>query len=288
MVNKIKTGILGLDPLLEGGLNERSSTVVIGSAGAGKTTFAHQFIRRGLLEGQEGLFISLDENKEQIIRDALNMGWDDILYYIEEEKLIFIDASGKEFQVFIKRELPDFVSKWEGANIRIAIDPLTPVIWATPSRYQQRELLGFMLKELKKIGTIVATLEEHAPPNLSAPETGIPMYLADTVIHLKYRIGEDYSRELHVVKMRGSRHSERMHRYKIVKGLGIIVTDRGYKRKSSKENVEVLKKKVMERMKKASPLSISRIEKILNELEDEDIEDINIDELAEIIAEEFL
>ncbi|MCD6275269.1 MAG: circadian clock protein KaiC [Thermoplasmata archaeon] len=288
MVNKIKTGILGLDPLLEGGLNERSSTVVIGSAGAGKTTFAHQFIRRGLLEGQEGLFISLDENKEQIIRDALNMGWDDILYYIEEEKLIFIDASGKEFQVFIKRELPDFVSKWEGANIRIAIDPLTPVIWATPSRYQQRELLGFMLKELKKIGTIVATLEEHGPPNLSAPETGIPMYLADTVIHLKYRIGEDYSRELHVVKMRGSRHSERMHRYKIVKGLGIIVTDRGYKRKSSKENVEVLKKKVMERMKKASPLSISRIEKILNELEDEDIEDINIDELAEIIAEEFL
>jgi len=288
MVNKIKTGILGLDPLLEGGLNERSSAVVIGSAGAGKTTFAHQFIRRGLLEGQEGLFISLDENKEQIIRDALNMGWDDILYYIEEEKLIFIDASGKEFQVFIKRELPDFVSKWEGANIRIAIDPLTPVIWATPSRYQQRELLGFMLKELKKIGTIVATLEEHGPPNLSAPETGIPMYLADTVIHLKYRIGEDYSRELHVVKMRGSRHSERMHRYKIVKGLGIIVTDRGYKRKSSKENVEVLKKKVMERMKKASPLSISRIEKILNELEDEDIEDINIDELAEIIAEEFL
>jgi len=288
MVNKIKTGILGLDPLLEGGLNERSSAVVIGSAGAGKTTFAHQFIRRGLLEGQEGLFISLDENKEQIIRDALNMGWDDILYYIEEEKLIFIDASGKEFQVFIKRELPDFVSKWEGANIRIAIDPLTPVIWATPSRYQQRELLGFMLKELKKIGTIVATLEEHGPPNLSAPETRIPMYLADTVIHLKYRIGEDYSRKLHVVKMRGSRHSERMHRYKIVKGLGIIVTDRGYKRKSGKENVEVLKKKVMERMKKASPLSISRIEKILNELDDEDIEDINIDELAEIIAEEFL
>ncbi len=287
MVEKVRTGILGLNALLGGGLNERSSTVVIGTAGAGKTTFAHQFIRRGLLEGQEGIFISLDENKEQIIRDALNMGWDDILYFIEEEKLIFIDASGKEFQVFIKRELPDFVSKWEGANLRIAIDPLTPVIWATPSRYQQRELLGFMLRELKKIGTIVATLEEHGSPNLSSPETSIPMYLADTVIHLKYTIGEDYSRKLHIVKMRGSRHSEKVHPYRIIRGLGLVVTGTGHKKLSTRENVEVLRRKVLEKMKDASPIIISRIEKIIEELDDADLEDVNIDELAEIIAEEF-
>lgn len=287
MVEKIKTGILGLNALLDGGLNERSSTVVIGATGAGKTTFANQFIRRGLMDGQVGIFISLDENKEQIIKDAINMGWEDILYFIEEEKLIFIDASGKEFQVFIKRELPDFVSKWEGSNVRIAIDPLTPVIWATPSRYQQRELLGLMLKELKKIGTIVATLEEHGPPNLSSPETGIPMYLADTVIHLRYNIEEDYRRELHIVKMRGSRHSERVHPYKIIKGLGIVVA-RGRKKMRSRENVEVLRRKIKEKMKKASPLIMSRIEKVLDQLEDEDIEDVNLEELAEIIAEEFI
>ncbi len=288
MVEKIKSGILGLNALLEGGFNERSSTVVIGSAGAGKTTFAHQFIRRGLLDGQVGIFISLDENKEQIIRDALNMGWDDVLYFIEEEKLIFIDASGKEFQVFIKRELPDFVSRWEGANVRIAIDPLTPVIWATPSRYQQRELLGFMLRELKKVGTIVATLEEHGPPNLSSPETGIPMYLADTVIHLKYNIGDDYSRQLHIVKMRGSRHSEKMHPYRIIKGLGIVVMGMGHKKMRSRENVEVLRRKVLEMMKNASPIVLSRIEKVLEQVDDEDLEDVNIEELAEIIAEEFV
>jgi len=287
MVEKIKTGILGLNALLDGGLNERSATVVIGAAGAGKTTFANQFIRRGLMDGQVGIFISLDENKEQIIKDALNMGWEDILYFIEEEKLIFIDASGKEIQVFIKRELPDFVSRWEGSNVRIAIDPLTPVIWATPSRYQQRELLSLMLKELKKIGTIVATLEEHGNPNLSSPETGIPMYLADTVIHLRYNIGEDYRRELHIVKMRGSRHSERTHPYRIIKGLGIVVA-RGHKKMSSRENVEVLRRKIKEKMKKASPLIMSRIEKVLEQLEDVDIEDVNLEELAEIIAEEFI
>ena len=288
MSEKIKTGILGLDPLLDGGLMQFSSTVVIGTTGAGKTTFATQFIRRGLLDGQDCIFISLDENKEQIIRDALNMGWDDILYFIEEEKLIFVDASGKEFKAFIRKELPDFVSTWSGANTRIAIDPLTPVIWATPSRYEQRELLGYMLKEMRRIGTIVATLEEHGASNLSSPETVIPMYLADSVIHLRYRyVDSGIMRDLKIVKMRGSRHSEIMHPYKIVRGLGIFVMRGGYKIKGTRENVKELERKIMKRLEKASPIVIERIRKILNNLEDDDIEDLNLDELADIIAEEF-
>ncbi len=287
MIEKIKTGILGLDSLLSGGFNKWSSNVIIGSAGAGKTTFANQFIRRGLLEGQDGIFISLDENKEQIIRDALNMGWDDIMYFVEEEKLIFIDASGKEFQVFIKKELPDFVSRWRGADVRIVIDPLTPVIWATPSRYQQRELLGFMLKELRKIGTVVATLEEHGLPNLTSPETAIPMYLADSVIHLRYHAPENSSRALQVIKMRGSRHNERPHSYRIIKGFGLVITHMERKRVSSRESVEELRRKIMTKMEGVSPLVLSRLEKVLNGIDDQDIEDINIEELADIISEEF-
>ena len=288
MVKKVKTGILGLDSILDGGLMKSSSTVVIGSTGAGKTTFATQFIRRGLLEGQDCIFISLDENKEQIIRDALNMGWDDIMYFIEEEKLIFVDASGKEFKAFIRKELPDFVSTWSGANTRIAIDPLTPVVWATPSRYEQREMLGYMLKEMRRIGTIVATLEEHGSANLSSPETAVPMYLADSVIHLRYRyMNSEIKRDLKIVKMRGSRHSEMLHPYKIVRGLGIFVMRGGYKLKGTKENVKELERKLLSRLKDSSPIVIERIQKILRNLKDDDLEDLNLDELADIIAEEF-
>ncbi|ADD08361.1 ATPase domain-containing protein [Candidatus Aciduliprofundum boonei] len=288
MDEKIKTGILGLDAPLDGGLMNKSSTVIIGSTGAGKTTFATQFIRRGLLDGQDCIFISLDENKEQIIRDALNMGWDDITYFVEEEKLIFVDASGKEFKAFIRKELPDFVSTWLGANTRIAIDPLTPVVWATPSRYEQRELLGFMLKEMRKIGTVVATLEEHGPANLSAPETAIPMYLADSIIHLRYRYVEDNTRrDLKIIKMRGSRHSEKIFPYKIVRGLGLVVMRGSYHMKHTRLNVEELEKKVMEKLKNASPIVQERVRKLISKLNDEDLEDINLDELADMLVEEF-
>ncbi len=288
MVDKIKSGVIGLDFLLDGGLNKRSSTVVIGSTGAGKTTFATQFIRRGLMDGKEAIFISLDENKEQIIRDAIDMGWDDILYFVKEEKLVFVDATGKEFSTFIKKELPDFVSSWKGADARIAIDPLTPVIWANPSRYVQRELLGMMLKELRRIGTVVATLEEHGPPDLSSPETVIPMYLADTVIHLRYRIGDNFSRGIKIVKMRGSRHSEKLHPYRIIPGLGVVVLSSGLKIGRSRKTVRELEKRIIEKMGSASPVVVGKIKKLLKNMDDRDIEGVDLEELARSIIEAYL
>ena len=288
MVEKVKSGVIGLDALLDGGFNRGSSTVIIGATGAGKTTFVTQFIRRGLLDGSSCIFISLDENKEQIIRDAVDMGWDDILYFIQEEKLVFVDASGKEFGAFIKKELPDFVSSWSGSHTRVGIDPLTPVIWANPARYAQRELLSFMFKELRKVGTLVTTLEEHGPPDLSAPETVIPMYLADSVLHLRYRAGDNFSRVLKVVKMRGSRHSEVYHKYRIVPGMGVVVFGNSALPSAAKKRVRELELMLLTLLKNESPVVVGRIRKLLKNVNDGDIEGIDIEELASSIVEAFI
>jgi len=49
-MEKIRTGIYGLNPLLEGGFNKYSVTTVVGATGTGKTTFVSQFLHRGLEE----------------------------------------------------------------------------------------------------------------------------------------------------------------------------------------------------------------------------------------------
>ena len=72
-MRKIKSGVVGLDSLVDGGLNELSTTVVIGTSGAGKTTFVTQFLRRGLEQNHDALFVSLDENQEQIIKEAVEI-----------------------------------------------------------------------------------------------------------------------------------------------------------------------------------------------------------------------
>jgi KaiC/GvpD/RAD55 family RecA-like ATPase len=289
-MNKIKSGIFGLNPLLDGGINENSATVVIGCSGAGKTTFATQFIRRGLEGGQEGIFVSLDENKEQIIREAVEMGWKSIVDYIEDERLVFIDASGLEFSTFIKQELPSFVADWKGANARISIDPLTPVMWSVTDRYEQRELIGFMLKETRKVGTVLATLEEHGTAgDLSGNETVIPMYLADSVIHLKSYLDPDsgLQRRLKIVKCRNSRHSKMEHKYGIMRGLGLVVNP-GEARTPPSREVPAKIREMLDEKKGRIPSRVhQRLLEVLEELRDEDFVEMSPEGIIEEIITEY-
>ena len=285
-MRKIRSGVYGLNPLLDGGVNENSTTVVIGRSGAGKTTLATQFIRRGLQEGQEGVFVSLDENKEQIIREAVEMGWSDILKYLDDELLVFIDASGREFSNFIRKELPAFVADWKGSNARIVIDPLTPVLWSTKDMYEQRDLIGYMFKQTRKVGTVLCTLEEHGQGDLAGPETVIPMYLADCVVHLKFNRNDvDPSRFLQIVKCRNSRHSPASHAFQIVRGLGIVI--------EGVDGHEPVTAKVPSQLRqllltRAMPKGIrDELEKSLDGLTDDDFRGLKPEQVLELILQEY-
>jgi len=271
---------------LDGGVNENSTTVVIGRSGAGKTTLATQFIRRGLQDGQEGVFVSLDENKEQIIREAVEMGWSDILDYLDNELLVFIDASGREFSNFIRKELPAFVADWKGSNARIVVDPLTPVLWSTKDLYEQRDLIGYMFKQTRKVGTVLCTLEEHGPGDLAGPETVIPMYLADCVVHLKFNSDHaNPSRLLNIVKCRNSRHSPSAHAFQIVRGLGIVIEGVDGRKVASAKAPSQLRQLLLTR---AMPKNVrDALEKSLDGLTDEDFRSLKPEQVLELIIQEY-
>jgi len=226
-MNKIKSGVYGLNKLLDGGINQNTVTAVIGSSGAGKTTFATYFLKRGVELGEDAIFITLDEEPKQIIKEVIEMGWEDIENYIDDGSMVFVDAGGKQFSEFIKTELAGFVDEWSGYNARIVIDPLTPVMWSTQHKYEQRDLVSFLLRETRKIGTVICTLEEHSVMgDLSGPDLVIPMYLADNVVHLRYKSHDSpEQRDMKIIKCRSSRHSHFWHPYKIVKGSGLIVRE---------------------------------------------------------------
>jgi len=285
-VRKIRSGIYGLNPLLDGGVNENSTTVVIGRSGAGKTTLATQFIRRGLQDGQEGVFVSLDENKEQIIREAVEMGWSDILDYLDNELLVFIDASGREFSNFIRKELPAFVADWKGSNARIVVDPLTPVLWSTKDLYEQRDLIGYMFKQTRKVGTVLCTLEEHGPGDLAGPETVIPMYLADCVVHLKFNSDQaNPSRLLNIVKCRNSRHSPSAHPFQIVRGLGIVIEGVDGRKTVSAKAPSQLRQLLLTH---SMPKNVrDALEKSLDGLTDEDFRSLKPEQVLELIIQEY-
>lgn len=240
-MKKTKSGVYGLNKLMDGGINENTITTVIGSSGAGKTTFATYFLKRGLEQGEDAIFITLDEEPKQIIKEVIEMGWSNIEDYIDEGMMVFVDAGGKQFSEFIKTELAGFVDEWSGYKARIVIDPLTPVMWSVERKYEQRDLVSFLLRETRKIGTVICTLEEHGVMgDLAGPELVIPMYLADNVIHLRYRSHESPERrELKIIKCRSSRHSHFWHPYSIIRGSGLIIRDSPLATETPKKQIDL-------------------------------------------------
>jgi len=73
---KIKTGIPGLDKLLDGGVPEHSILLLSGSAGTGKTIFSLQFLLEGIKKKERALFITFEETEDKIRDQAASFGWD--------------------------------------------------------------------------------------------------------------------------------------------------------------------------------------------------------------------
>jgi KaiC/GvpD/RAD55 family RecA-like ATPase len=293
-MKKIKSGVYGLNALLDGGINENTATVVIGGTGAGKTTLAMQFLRRGLELGDDGVFITLDEAPSQLILEATMMGWSDIEDFINKGVLVFIDASGKEFSNFIEKELASFVDDWAGHKARIVIDPLTPVLWSVSERYEQRELVSFLLRETRKIGTVLCTLEEYGTADLSGEELVIPMYLADNVIHLKYATQmSPEKRELKVIKCRSSKHSRFWHPYNITRGVGLFITKaKKTVPRKAKIDVEVdfmekLGSVPRSKFSKLSPHALENIRRTIETLSKENFHEEDGEKILELIFEEY-
>ena len=63
---KVKTGVPGLDEMLDGGLIPGRVYVVSGTSGTGKTTLAMQFLLEGTKAGERVIYVSLDEPPNEV------------------------------------------------------------------------------------------------------------------------------------------------------------------------------------------------------------------------------
>ncbi len=244
-MGRVSTGIYGLDDLMGGGFRENTINMVRGGTGVGKTTFALQCSLFGLNRGEKVVFVSFEMSEEQIIRDCNDIGWEEIGYHIEQGNLKIIHLFGEDL-TYPSLDIIEMVRNTMPAqDQRIVIDPLTyPTFY---SEKEERKSLSIIFKELRKLGTVVATLEDFTDGNLILGDSAMPLYLADTVIYLQnLGFGEMYDRTLRVIKHRGSKHGDSLYPYSIETGLGIVL-------RASQKQVERIKPKTKfdERFKEA-------------------------------------
>jgi len=90
-IERVKTGIPGLDEVLHGGIPRRNVVLLSGGPGTGKSIFGQQYLYNGLKAGENGVLVALEEHPVQIRINMSQFGWH-IREYEEQHRFAIVDA----------------------------------------------------------------------------------------------------------------------------------------------------------------------------------------------------
>ncbi|HEY6723340.1 MAG TPA: ATPase domain-containing protein [Polyangiaceae bacterium] len=201
---EVHSGIAQLDALLGGGIDRGTSTVLMGSAGTGKSTIAAQFVTNAAARGEKGVILCFDESPTNLQIRTTGLGIP-LQKYVEEGLVRLLAVDPAEYS---PGELAHtLLAHVEQGSRIVVIDSLNGYLSAMPEeRFMAahlHELLSFLSG--KGVATI-ATLAQHGL--FGSTETPFDVsYLADTVVLFRYfEAGGEVRQALSVIKKRTGRH----------------------------------------------------------------------------------
>jgi circadian clock protein KaiC len=213
--SKLTSEIAELDSLLGGGIEEGTSTLIVGPAGTGKSTLAAQFAAAAASRGQCASLYLFDENPQTLLTrcDALNVG---IHKYVKSGAITLqqvdpAELTPGEFTSAIRKSVE------QGKAKIIVIDSLNGYLNAMPGERFLTIQLHELLMYLSQQG--VATILIGAHQGLIGGQMHTPVdasYLADAVILLRYFEAKGEVRQaISVMKKRGSDHERSIREFKL-------------------------------------------------------------------------
>ena len=227
-MERVKTGIDGLDSTIEGGLPKSSITLVSGPPGSGKSIFCFQFLYTGVKKGEKCLFLTLDKKVEGILVQTKELGFD-FQPAIEKKliKFLFLNINKKLVYETMTNEI--LLGKYD----RIVLDSITPlsempiciqnvetqsdISGITPDEFPSDSNLPVRRLHLRYIMGALETTESTSVVTSELPvgssllsRDGISEFLADGVIVLSFDPTMD-RRKMAVIKMRNTKHTLKPH-----------------------------------------------------------------------------
>jgi circadian clock protein KaiC len=242
---KAPTGIQGLDEITRGGFPRGRPTLICGSAGAGKTLLAMEFLVRGATEYNEpGVFMAFEETAPELTQNVRSLGFD--LDELAKEKKLIIDF------VRIERSEIDETGDYDleglfirlGAAIdgigakRVVLDTIENLFAGLQNQGILRAELRRLFRWLKDRGVTAVITAERGDGALT--RHGLEEYVSDCVILLDHRVTDQVStRRLRIVKYRGTAHGTNEYPFLIDEdGFSVLpVTSLGLQHEVSEERI---------------------------------------------------
>jgi len=215
---RVSTGLTRLDDLVAGGYKRGTSVLIVGTAGAGKTTLGCTFAQAACRRGERVLYLSFEESPESLVSNMLSPG-------------LVLRPLIKRGQLVVQSYLPEAMGVEEHLFHALqALDELRPkhviVDAITACRRMGSESAAFeylmrVLNACRERGITCLYLNQATGTDIVAEISGIGISsIIDTAVLLRQLpIDGTMTRQLIVMKSRGTPHSEQFHEFRI--------TDRG-------------------------------------------------------------
>lgn len=228
---RVVLGIPGFDKLIEGGFEKKSTNLLIGGAGCGKSIFATQFLIEGIKREERALYITFEETKQEFYTNMGRFGWS-LADYEKEGKFVFLEYTPEKVKTMLEEgggAIENIILKNKVS--RVVIDSITSFELLFDNELEKREAAFQLFNMISKWNcTCLVTLEGDVHAE-GGTDTRTIEFEADSIIAMYFlRIKKERKRFIEVLKMRGTHHSTEVYPFTIGKR-GIALGARPYQGK---------------------------------------------------------
>lgn len=207
MKGRVKSGITGLDDILGGGFFQGQTYGITGNAGSGKSILSMEFLVKGAMMGEKGLYITSEVSPEKLVAQ---MPFKNLPALIKDNQITIYNTRPEPDQNFPgieKFDLPGltYMVKHYVKNReikRVVFDSISAFTQQYDSKLPLRRELNNLITVLESFGCTTLLVFE-----LEGVQCGAAEYMVDGVIELgSIETQHDVTRYAQVKKIRGTRH----------------------------------------------------------------------------------
>lgn len=215
MSERVSTGNMQLDTLLDGGILRNSMILLAGNPGAGKTILSSNFIYQGAMNDEPGVYACFAETRKRLIQDMEKFGID-FEPMIRRRKVEVLDLSiGSETEVqSALNQIFENITSLKAK--RLVIDSISAMAMGLETEFEKRHLIRLLYRLILKTGCTTIAITD-IPWNSTKIGESIEEFVADGIMLMQHHYDEkeNLKRQLRITKMRGTNHSRKTHIYTI-------------------------------------------------------------------------
>ncbi len=207
-IDRVPTGIVEFDKMVQGGLVRKSTNLIAGSAGAGKTVLAMQYLINGIVKYDEvAMYLTFEERKESLYEDMREFGWD-LAKYEREGKFIFLHYKPEQMMKIITDGggvIETIIS--ESKVKRLVIDSITSFALLYKDVLGKKEAALELFELVSKWGVTCLLTSEEESSYEKTMAASLEFEVDSIIIMYHAKIKGRRMRAIEILKMRGTDHS---------------------------------------------------------------------------------